>query len=250
MKLKIEHHPSSPDRHRVELSIDDDSGTKSGGEFDFSLTSTDQERLRWYWEDFLDYPIEPATDEVPEAERRIEEIGTELFQGVFRDSAASQLWRQIQPRLASTRIEISAPSPQGSPQIPWELMRDPATGAVLSSSAESFVRLPSALEVDASPLAGAGDSLRVLTLLSRPPCGPGDPFRFPSVQLLKFLNAETRGKVRFSVLRPPTFGQLSSVLLEAEAMGEPYHVVHIDGYGVFSDVDMNGTPEEILKYYR
>jgi hypothetical protein len=90
----------------------------------------------------------------------------------------------------------------------------------------------------------------VLTLLSRPPRGPGDPFRLPSVQLLKFLNAETRAKVRFKVLRPPTFGQLSSVLLEAEAMGEPYHVVHIDGYGVFSDVDMNGTPEEILKYYR
>ena len=33
-------------------------------------------------------------------------------------------------------------------------------------------------------------------------------------------------------------------------MGEPYHVVHIDGYGVFSDVDMNGTPEEILNHYR
>ena len=198
----------------------------------------------------MDYPIEPASDEAPDAERRIEEVGTELFQGVFRDSAASRLWSKVQPRLASTRIEISAPAPQGSPQIPWELMRDPATGAVLSSSAQSFVRLPAAIEVDAAPVAGRGASLRILTLLSRPPCGPGDPFRFPSAQLLKFLNAETREKVQFNVLRPPTFGQLSSVLLEAEAMGEPYHVVHIDGYGVFSDVDMNGAPEEILNHYR
>ena len=250
MKLKIDHHCDSPDRHRVDLSIDDGSGAKAGGEFDFSLTPTDQERLRWYWEDYLDYPIEPASDEAPDAERRIEEVGTELFKGVFRDSAASRLWSKVQPRLASTRIEISAAAPQGSPQIPWELMRDPATSAVLSSSAQSFVRLPAAIEVDAAPLAGGGGPLRILTLLSRPPCGPGDPFRFPSAQLLKFLNAETREKVRFNVLRPPTFGQLSSVLLEAEAMGEPYHVVHIDGYGVFSDVDMNGAPEEILNHYR
>ena len=250
MKLKIDHHSDSPERHRVDLSIDDGSGAKAAGEFDFSLSPADQERLRWYWEDYLDYPIEPASDEALDAERRIEEIGTELFQGVFRDSAASRLWSKVQPRLASTRIEISAPAPQGSPWIPWELMRDPATGAVLSSSAESFVRLPSAIEVDAAPMTGSGASLRILVLLSRPPCGPGDPFRFPSVQLLKFLNAETRRKVRFSVLRPPTFGQLSSTLLEAEAMGEPYHVVHIDGYGVFSDVGMNGAPEQILKHYR
>lgn len=93
MKLKIEHHPSSPDRHRVELSIDDDSGTKVGGEFDFSFTSTDQERLRWYWEDFLDYPIEPARDEVPEAERRIEEIGTELFQAPINSGCSGQSCR-------------------------------------------------------------------------------------------------------------------------------------------------------------
>ena len=250
MKLKIDHRPSSPDRHRVELSIDDGSGAKAGGEFDFLLTPTDQERLRWYWEDYLDYPIEPASDEAPNAELRIEEIGTELFQGVFQDSAATQLWSKVQPRLASTRIEISAPAPQGSPQIPWELIRDPATGAVLSSSAESFVRLPATIEVDAAPVAGSGSSLRVLTLLSRPPCQPGDPFRFPAAQLLKYLSAEIRARVQLHVLRPPTFGQLSSVLLEAEAMGEPYHVVHIDGYGVFSDVDINGAPEEILAHYR
>ena len=188
MKLKIDHHCDSPDRHRVDLSIDDDSGAKAGGKFDFSLSPEDQERLRWYWEDYLDYPIEPASDEAPEAERRIEEAGTELFQGVFRDSAAARLWSKVQPRLASTRIEISAPAPQGSPQIPWELMRDPASGAVLSSSAESFVRLPSVIEVDAAPMAGSGASLRILTLLSRPPCGPGDPFRFPSAQ---FSNSST-----------------------------------------------------------
>ena len=113
MKLKIDHHSDSPERHRVELSIDDGSGAKAAGAFEFSLTPADQERLRWYWEDYLDYPIEPASDEARDAERRIEEVGTELFQGVFRDSAASRLWSKVQPRLASTRIEISAPAPTG-----------------------------------------------------------------------------------------------------------------------------------------
>jgi hypothetical protein len=42
--------------------------------------------------------------------------------------------------------------------------------------------------------------------------------------------------VRYEVLRPPTLGRLTSVLLEAESLGEPYHVVHLDGMGVYSDL--------------
>ena len=54
--------------------------------------------------------------------------------------------------------------------------------------------------------------------------------------------------VLLDFLRPPTFGQLGGTLLEAEAMGEPYHVVHIDCSGVFSDVELDGTPDEVALF--
>ena len=49
------------------------------------------------------------------------------------------------------------------------------------------------------------------------------------------------------VLRPSTFGQLTSVLLEAEAVGEPYHVLHFDGRAVVADIERDGIPEELPK---
>jgi hypothetical protein len=36
-----------------------------------------------------------------------------------------------------------------------------------------------------------------------------------------------------TVLSPPTFPALQAALQEAEERGEPFHVVHFDGHGVF-----------------
>lgn len=47
------------------------------------------------------------------------------------------------------------------------------------------------------------------------------------------------------VLRPPTFEQLSRALRQAKAQGNPYHVVHFDGHGVYQDSCqrmLNGNP--------
>jgi tetratricopeptide (TPR) repeat protein len=41
--------------------------------------------------------------------------------------------------------------------------------------------------------------------------------------------------VRLTVLRPPTFEHLAHVLREAQAAHEPYHLVHFDGHGAWSE---------------
>ena len=74
MILSIEH-SFEGDQHSVTIQTDEAQSKGTPNLFAFSLSSDDQERLRWYWEDFLQYPREEALDEAQEAERRIDDIG-------------------------------------------------------------------------------------------------------------------------------------------------------------------------------
>jgi hypothetical protein len=47
--------------HRVDLDLTGDGAPRAAtSTFDFHLSSQDEEDLRWYLEDFLQYPQEPA----------------------------------------------------------------------------------------------------------------------------------------------------------------------------------------------
>ena len=58
------------------------------------------------------------------------------------------------------------------------------------------------------------------------------PFRSVARRMIEGLRGSDA--VRLTVLRPPTFERLAHVLREAQAAGEPYHLVHFDGHGVWS----------------
>lgn len=49
------------------------------------------------------------------------------------------------------------------------------------------------------------------------------------------LNAAARRQVQLTLLRPPSFEQLSRILHEAKAQGWPFHLVHFDGHGLYAD---------------
>ena len=82
-------------------------------------------------------------------------------------------------------------------------------------------------------------------VICQPP-GPADPpFRSAARLLVTSLGGQPRTSLVLDVLRPPTFGQLTSVLLEAEALGEPYHVLHFDGHAILADIERDGIPPEL-----
>jgi tetratricopeptide (TPR) repeat protein len=82
-------------------------------------------------------------------------------------------------------------------------------------------------------------------VICQPP-GPADPpFRSAARLLVSGLADQPRTSLVLDVLRPPTFGQLTSVLLEAEALGEPYHVLHFDGHAIIADVEKEGLPADL-----
>ncbi len=69
-------------------------------EFDFEWSAQDQEDLRWYLEDYLTYPIDPAPQIATRIETRISKVGDDLFTGMFRSSAeAAGLWKHAVKQL-------------------------------------------------------------------------------------------------------------------------------------------------------
>ncbi len=241
--LRLTHSAEADNRHRVEIAFEGDGGARFSAlsRFPFAVTEQDQEDLRWYLEDYLQYPLDPAPAIAARIETRMADIGRELFRGIFHASDdARYVWAALQPKLSEARVEIvpeivnGASGTSDAAALPWELMRDPRTDVTLALRAQSFVRAhPQAAERPRIPQTGSGP-IRILLVICRPGGRADVPFRSVASRLIKGLSARTDA-LRLDVLRPPTFEQLSRVLREAKGSGTPYHLVHFDGHGIYTD---------------
>ena len=247
LQLRIQQHPLGEGRHRVEIALEGDGARRTAESIvEFSLSSQDEEDLRWYLEDFLQYPQEPAPTIARRVEGRMAEVGTELFRAVFQSGDdARDLWAELRKRLPQTRIEIVTGVAEAA-TIPWELLRDPKTGSHLALTAHSFVRAhPNPALAPTLPMPKEG-KIRILLVLCRPRGEEDVPFRSVASQLLRGLSEANREAYDLDLLRPPTFEQLGKVLREAQRRGEPYHVVHFDGHGTFTEIKNPGALGTLL----
>jgi tetratricopeptide (TPR) repeat protein len=229
--LRLRQFAEGAANYRVTIELDGAGARRSAeSRFAFQLTSQDREDIRWYLEDFLQYPMDPAPAIAARIERRMEEIGKELFGKVL---GQTPVWHEARHDLSGTRIEIET-SVQDAMALPWELLRDPDADVPLALRARAFVRAThdSAQRPAEAPQSAAGP-IRVLLVICRPR-GSGDvPFRSVARRIVEGLRGSDA--VRLTVLRPPTFERLSRVLREAHDSGKPYHLVHFDGHGVWSE---------------
>jgi hypothetical protein len=69
--------------------------------FSFSLSAQDAEDIRWYLEDYLVYPLDPAPKIAERIEQRIREIGKDLFHQVL---AGTDVWFKARERLEDMRV--------------------------------------------------------------------------------------------------------------------------------------------------
>ena len=218
--------------HVVDLLLDGDGPPRSASvRFGFELSTRDREDVRWYLEDYLQYPVDPAPEIARGVEARLTALGEELFGQVFRTSpAAMQLWFAVTGSLAEARVEV-ATGVEAAAAIPWELLRDPDTDGALAVRAGAFVR---ALAEATAPVAmpQARETLRVLLVICRPGGRADVPFRSVASHLVR-LSSDAREAFQLDVLRPPTYAQLARVLQAARTAGAPYHVVHFDGHGAW-----------------
>ncbi|MGW1067415.1 CHAT domain-containing protein [Streptomyces aureus] len=224
--------------------------TTSGFRVRLDMSADDRERVRWYFEDFLRFPDDPAPRIAHSAEEQLREwgvqLGRKLAGALFvrcAEHGLEDLWDAVVAGVADVRVEIESDVPGAG--LPWELLRDPRTGLPIAAHAASFVRgrraaSPSEYAGSFQPSEPPGAALarrsagppRVLLVVSRPD-GVGDvPFLRVAGQLL---GAATPRDVRIDVLRPPGFARLGEVLGRAAELGQPYDVVHFDGHGTFGD---------------
>jgi tetratricopeptide (TPR) repeat protein len=237
-----------PAGQAVELTLDGPGGRRRtvSAPLAFDMTVQDREDVRWYLEDYLQYPVDPAPLVAHRVEALLASLGTDLFTGVFGGADASSLWAEVAGKLADTRIEIEEGA-EGTSGIPWELLRDPAGASAgagagdgagdVALGASAFVRSPSGAATLAAPPELAAGTLRVLLVICRPAGSADVPFRSVASHLVR-LSSGAREAFQLDVLRPPTFEQLRTTLEKAKAAGSPYHVVHFDGHGAYLNADV------------
>lgn len=242
--LRIKQHIEQEDHYRVEIDFKDDDGSEQTAEarFEFALTRQDRADIRWYLEDYLQYPMDPAPEIAARVEARIRELGVDLFRKVFQSNDETRdLWATLRERLDDTRVEVVT-DVKGATALPWELLCDPKTDAHLALRTSAFVRAyPKA--VQKAQKLGTAEKVRILLVMCRPGGSDDVPFRSVAGKLIKGLSDEVRETFELDVLRPPTFEQLSKTLHEAKSQGRPYHIIHFDGHGGYVDLAKVKGPE-------
>lgn len=250
--LRLTQIPIGEGRYHVEVALEGDGlprMTADGG-FDFSLSPQQAEDLRWYLEDYLQHPHDPAPKIAARVEALIKELGVTLFRAVFQSSDdARDLWATLRLGLSDTRVEVVTGVNEAA-AVPWELLRDPTTDTPLALRARSFVRAhPQPAQRPGLPSADSA-SMRILLVICRPGGDDDVPFRSVAMRILKGLSVSASDVFQLDVLRPPTFEQLGEALRRAVSEGRPYHIVHFDGHGMFLDLGQlfeeqaSGGPEE------
>ena len=202
----------------------------------------DGERIRWYLEDYAEFPADPAPVIARDAEARLARAGAELFGRVFSGADAAGIWERARDRLGEVRVEVDA-DPGAGPGLAWELLRDPGRDAAVALGAGAFVRTHLRAAGHPDLPEPSGDRLRVLLVICRPGGREDVPFRSVACRLVRG-GAEQMEGLDLDVLRPATFARLSQVLHAAHDAGRPYHVVHFDGHGTWLDLaDLGIEPD-------
>jgi tetratricopeptide (TPR) repeat protein len=202
--------------------------------FTAPFDNQDGERVRWYLEDYAEFPADPAPEIAREAEARLAQQGADLFQQVFSSADSAEIWGRARDRLSEARVEVDTDPGEG-PGLAWELLRDPGTDGAVALGAGAFVRTHLRAAGRARLPEPAGDRLRVLLVIARPGGRADVPFRSVASRLVRG-GAEQMEGLDLDVLRPATFARLSQVLHAAHDVGQPYHVVHFDGHGTWLDL--------------
>jgi tetratricopeptide (TPR) repeat protein len=234
--LQVSDIPLDSGRRRVEVTWRQDGAAPRAAVSTFAYRAGEQEaeKIRWYLEDYAEFPADPAPVLAADAETRLADLGTGLFGQVFTGQDAAGIWAQAQAQLPRVRVEVDT-DPAEAPGLPWELLRDPNTDTPLALGAGEFVRTHLQTAGRVSLPQAAGDQLRVLLVICRPGRGDDVPFRSVASRLVRG-GAEKMPGLHLDVLRPATYPRLAEILHQAADAGRPYHVVHFDGHGTYLDL--------------
>lgn len=201
-------------------------------------------QLRWYLEDFLDYPFSPRTDQAIHVEAALKAWGTRAFDALFQSGKARDWFiearRAQEAGACPLRVQISSDDP-AILAWPWEALNDPET-AVLAYQATIERRLNYNIP-DPPPLSEQlpKERIHILLVTARP--FEGDvQYRSISRPLVDLIKREKLPAV-VDLLRPPTLDQLREHLRNHPRR---YHILHFDGHGAYCPDAVDGGHAEMF----
>lgn len=235
--LRLTQHTAGENQYKVEISLEGGQFRQSAvSEFGFNLSPQDQKSIRWYLEDYPLYRHDPAPKIADQVEKRMVEVGRELFRHVFQSSDdARDIWADLRREVNSARVEIVAEVREAT-AIPWELLRDPKTDTCLALHAAAFVHADFRPARPFRAVENGEGPIRILLAICRPHRDNDVPFRSVASQLIKGLADADRDRFQLDVLRPASYDALGRQLRRSKDAGTPYHVVHFDGHGAFGEI--------------
>jgi hypothetical protein len=207
--------------------------------------------LAWYLEKYPIWPGEPYKPRARQVEKDLIEWGKQLYQSAMpTDQTANVLaaWEGVSANAARRfSVHVDAATLAGSDAaeereageaatgllgLPWELLHN-GDRFLFQGARPTRVRrrLPSTQGYD-RPL--PDPPIRILLVSPRPEddaCAYIDHrvSALPLVDAVEHLG----GLVALSILQPPTLPALRAALDRAREQGEPFHVIHFDGHGVY-----------------
>ena len=185
--------------------------------------------LRWYLEQFLEYPFSPETEHAERVLKALNSWGTEAFVALFGGMQGRD-WFRDATRNGHEQLILQVSS--NDPSIlcwPWEALRDPETNTLaLGCHIERKLNQVT----DPVLLSGALPRERVnILLVTARPYEHDVAYRSISRPLVELIESQ-RLPARVTLLRPPTFDQLRSYLREHL---DTYHILHFDGHGGYGN---------------
>src|SRR5947209_3932279 len=218
----------------IALRCDPQGLTYTGDLLSDPLTKPERENLRWYLEEYSDWPYEQFLERAKQIEALLPQLGNRLYKTVFGSFGAIsilQAWR-LQPG-EQRQISIISDIPRAL-SLPWELLHDEQGFLVLRTRQPvSILRRLSQSELAALPTTFE-PPLRILLVTARPE-GTGfvDP-RSIARELVDEVHEQVEtGTIELEFLRPPTRKALRARLSDAKR--PPIHILHFDGHGTFDE---------------
>ena len=194
--------------------------------------------LRWYLENFLDYPFSPNTDIADRVQKALFGWGKESFSALFTGRARDwyQEARRSADGLSSLRLKIACDDPRIL-AWPWEALCDPE-GPTLAHNCcidRQLNELHDPLDISGDL---PTDCINILLIIARP-FGDQDVGYHAISRPLVDMARKNALPVHIDLLRPPTFTQLQQHLRDHKNF---YHMVHFDGHGGYGEIDPVGYP--------
>jgi len=238
--------------------------------FTAPLGTAEIDELRWYLEQYYLWPTGTLKTRAQKVENKLPEWGYELWNSMQNDICRNvfEAWRDINdPVECRFTVFVDSQLIKGSSRkrqkeaneasalmlaLPWELLRD--RKGYLFQGAKSVMtqrQLPLRKPRD---LAAADPPIRILLVSPRPEYEKNEYIehrisQFPLVESLEAVGGES---AEITLLTPATFPSLKKEIEKASNLQMPFHVIHIDGHGIYKrDVGLGGICfEDIIKNER